>query len=69
MDKLLELLEKMPSSSETRLDSQIAYVEAMNAVVFTPIGLAIAESLKELRAIKRSRVAEWQLGETDKNAS
>jgi hypothetical protein len=53
MDKLLELLEQIPSSGDTKLDSQIKYIETMNQIIRTPIGIAIASSLKELKGIKK----------------
>ena len=53
MDKLLELLEQVPSSGDTKLCSQIKYIETLNQIIRTPIGIAIANSLKELEGIKK----------------
>ena len=42
----------------TSLDTQIEFMELTTKIVTTPLNLAILESLKELREIKKSRIEE-----------
>lgn len=56
IDKLLEIVNKMPSSDKMDLDSQIYYMELVNQIIKTPQLIAIYNSLKELRGIKRNQL-------------
>ena len=56
MDNLLEKLENSPSIGDSKLASQISFMETLNEVIKTPITISILESLKELRNIKRNQL-------------
>ncbi len=49
----IELLIKMEN---TKLDSQIQFMEQLNSVMTTPITIAILNSLKELKSIKKNKL-------------
>ena len=53
IEKVFELLNQLPSSSEMGLDSQIKYAKIMSQVFRTPQSIAIYNSLKELKGIKQ----------------
>jgi hypothetical protein len=40
----------------TKLDSQIQFMEQLNSVMTTPITIAILNSLKELKSIKKNKL-------------
>jgi hypothetical protein len=55
MEKMLEkLMEIKPS--DTKLDGQILFMEALNGVIKTPITISILNSLKELKGIKQNQL-------------
>ena len=55
-DKLLDILNQLPSSNKMDLDSQIYFMELVNQIIKTPQLMAIYNSLKELRGIKRNQL-------------
>jgi hypothetical protein len=55
MEKMLEkLMEIKPS--DTKLDGQILFMEALNGIIKTPITISILNSLKELKGIKQNQL-------------
>jgi hypothetical protein len=53
IEKLLELLNQLPPTSETGLDFQIEYAKIMSQLFRTPQSIAVYNSLKELKGIKQ----------------
>ncbi|MDD2260376.1 MAG: hypothetical protein PHO87_05200 [Acholeplasmataceae bacterium] len=55
MEKIFEkLMEVKPS--DTKLDGQILFMEALNSVMATPMTISILNSLKELKGIKQNQL-------------
>jgi hypothetical protein len=42
--------------SDTKLDGQILFMEALNGIIKTPITISILNSLKELKGIKQNQL-------------
>lgn len=55
MEKILEKLMEM-KPSDTKLDGQILFMEALNSVMITPMTISILNSLKELKGIKQNQL-------------
>lgn len=55
MEKIFEKLMEM-KPSDTKLDEQILFMEALNSVMITPITISILNSLKELKGIKQNQL-------------
>jgi hypothetical protein len=55
MEEMLEkLMEIKPS--DTKLNSQILFMEYLNKIIPTPMTLSILDSLRELRGIKQNQL-------------
>lgn len=55
MEKILEKLIEM-KPSDTKLDSQILFMESLNSFIKTPMTISILNSLKELKGIKQNQL-------------
>jgi hypothetical protein len=55
MEKIFEKLMEM-KPSDTTLDGQILFMEALNSVMITPMTISILNSLKELKGIKQNQL-------------
>jgi hypothetical protein len=55
MEKIFEKLMEM-KPSDTKLDGQILFMEALNSVMKTPMTISILNSLKELKGIKQNQL-------------
>jgi len=55
MEKIFEKLMEM-KPSDTKLDGQILFMEALNSVMITPMTISILNSLKELKGIKQNQL-------------
>lgn len=55
MEKIFEKLMEM-KPSDTKLDGQILFIEALNSVMITPMTISILNSLKELKGIKQNQL-------------
>lgn len=55
MEKIFEKLMEM-KPSDTKLDGQILFMEALNSVMTTPMTISILNSLKELKGIKQNQL-------------
>lgn len=55
MEKILEKLIEM-KPSDTKLDRQILFMEALNSFMKTPMTISILNSLKELKGIKQNQL-------------
>jgi hypothetical protein len=51
IEKFMEI-----NTSDSKLDSQILFMEALNDVIKTPITVSILNSLKELKGIKQNQL-------------
>lgn len=51
---LVKLMEMKPS--DTKLDGQILFMEALNPFMKTPMTISILNSLKELKGIKQNQL-------------
>jgi hypothetical protein len=52
MENIIELLENLPSHHDTKLETQISFMEGITNIIKTPLTISILNSLKELRGIK-----------------
>jgi hypothetical protein len=55
MEKMFEKLMDI-KTHDTKLDSQILFMETLNGIIKTPLTISILESLKELRGIKKNNI-------------
>lgn len=55
MEKLLEKLTEL-KPYDTKLDSQILFMETLNYFMKTPITISILTSLKELKGVKQKQL-------------
>ena len=64
MDNLLEKISKLPMA-DTKLDSQILFMETLNEVSTSPLTISIVNSLKELKGIKQKQLEELKAANHD----
>ena len=66
MEKNLEKLMKM-KPSDTKLDGQILFMEALNSVMVSPMIISILSSLKELKGIKQNQLGKLKINDNLNN--
>lgn len=49
-------IENLPRQYDTKLDSQILFMESLNKIITSPLTISILNSLKELKGIKQKEV-------------